>query len=119
MLKDHPKWRKFQAEEDAADEQKKKKRDANKKASRPEGTKKAKTAAADRKLIESLVNGANEEAKKSKTGYMQKVSDSLDLLSKGKKVLITFNVLCFLICVPHCSILLHVQQRYQRRCMCC
>jgi len=91
----HPKWRKFQGDEDASDEAKKKKREANK--LRPEGTKKAKTAAADKKLIQDLVSTAAEGNKKSQVSYMDKVTCSLGVMSKGEccQSMAIFSVLFF------------------------
>jgi len=54
---------------------------------RPDGTKKAKTAAADKKLIEDLVSTATEGEKEKQSTTLEKVSASVDVVSKGEQIL--------------------------------
>jgi len=85
VLSKHPQWRKYQSDEDATDEARKKKREANK--MRPEGTKKAKTAAADKQLIHDLVSTATEGSKQKQNDCMDKVASSITVMSKGNAFL--------------------------------
>jgi len=82
ILRKHPKWRKFQSDEDAVDEQKRRKREA--KQARPLGAKKAKSAAADKQLIQNLVTTVSEDAKTVNSAGMEKVSGSIEVVTKGK-----------------------------------
>jgi len=76
-LSKHPKWRKFQTDEDAADDVKRKKREA--KQSRPVGSKKAKQAESDKKLMQSLVSTVSVQSREANDGGVTKVADSLEL----------------------------------------
>ena len=79
----HPKWCKFQLDEDVLKEQKMKKREASKK-ERPEGAKTAKTAAADKKLIKDLVGTASNHANDAQGSHMPKVTTAIDVMSQDK-----------------------------------
>jgi len=79
LLGNHPKWRKCQQEEDArADEV------TTKRKERPAGTKKAKDRKADRDLITAVVNGQNKDQKSQKGEFVERITGSIDVLSKGK-----------------------------------
>jgi len=99
VLSKHPKWRKFQTDENASDEAKKKKHEANE--ARPEGSKKAKQAEKDKKIIESLASSVSVASKSANKEAVTKVGNSLDFLSKGDGQICLFHgfllrVLCLL-----------------------
>jgi len=64
---------------------------------RPEGTKKTKTAAADKQLIHDLVSTATEGSKQKQNDCMDKVATSITVMSKGNAFL-RQSVLLLLFC---------------------